>query len=123
VPRHRNRQHATHELTCIRTTTDDPAYGEEPTVTEETVVDAEPVEYDSGGTSYVRGSTGERVGRTPTVSGRGWLAEVLEEGDTVTLDPLDSDLPTLSDLEIRGVDIGFNRRARAGSAEIELEQH
>jgi hypothetical protein len=123
VPRHRTRQHATHELTCIRTTTDDPAYGEEPTVTEERVVDAEPVEYDSGGTSYIRGSAGERVGRTPTVSGRGWLAEVLEEGDTVRLEPLDSDLPTLSDLEIRGVDIGFNRRARAGSAEIELEQH
>lgn len=141
MPRHRSRQFATHELTAERegevdcsgdgdcpegSTCDDGTcvddYGTPITRTQD-VVEDEPVEYDSGGTSFVRGSTGERVSRTPTISGRGALVGILEEGDLVTLTPL-PDAPVTDELDglaVASIDGDYARRARVGTATIELE--
>lgn len=141
MPRHRNRQHATHELTVERegelsctadgdcpegSTCDDgtcvDAYGT-PVTGSSTVLTDEPVEYDSGGTSFVRASTGERVERTPTITGRGGLIADVEEGDHVTLTPLPQ-APSgeeLTGLAIASIDGDYGRRARVGKTTIELE--
>lgn len=87
------------------------------------IIANEPVRYDSGGTSYVRTTTGERVERVPTITGRGAVGEQVREGDTVTLTPLDPTATELSDLEVRGIDIAYHRRAHAGWVTLELEQH
>ena len=143
MPRHRTRQHATHELTVDREDTiecsgdgdcpDDStcdldegvcvdAYGT-PKTTEREVLSGKIVEFDSGGTSFVRGSTGERVERTPTISGRGDLAELIEEGDRVTLNPLaeSGGGPTITDLAVASIDVNYGRRARPAGTTIELE--
>lgn len=119
--RHRSRQNATHLLSAER----DEQIGEDeygtPTFDTVDVLDDEPVELDEGGTSFVRESSGERVRRAPKISGRGDLADELEEGDVVTLDPLAPDAPVLSDLEIRRIVRDYGRRSRAGRVTIELE--
>lgn len=142
MPRHRSWQYATHTLTAKRegeiecsddgdcpkgsTCSEDGVcvddYGTPITGTSD-VVNSEPVEYDSGGTSFVRGSTGERVSRTPTISGRGALVGLLEEGDLVTLTPLPDDGPgeELTGLAVASIDGDYARRARVGTATIELE--
>lgn len=121
MPRHRTRQDATHLLSAERETqTGEDDYGA-PTYGTETVLEDEPVEFDAGGMSYVRGSTGERVTQAPTVSGRGALARLLEPGDTVTLDPLDPDDQTTTSLEVIRIVSEYTGWARSGSVVIELE--
>lgn len=142
MPRHRNRQHATHELTVERegeipcsgdgdcpegsTCGSDgvcvDGYGT-PLTGSTTVVDDEPVEYDSGGTSFVRGSTGERVSRAPTITGRGGLIGDVEEGDIVTLTPLPPNPvgEVIDDLAVASINPDYGRRARVGKTTIELE--
>jgi hypothetical protein len=100
-----------------------PTYGTVDVIGGDADHDPEPVRYDSGGTSYVRGDTGARIERAASVTGRPALARLLDEGDTVALDPLNPDASGLSDLEVRGINTGHGRRARAKRATIELEQH
>jgi hypothetical protein len=120
--RHRTRQKATHELTAERdVATGEDEYGSPTYGDTETVLTDERVELDTGGTSFVRESTGERVQRAPTVAGRGELAALLEEGDTVTLTPLADGGVELSDLEVRSIDVEYGRRARVGETTVELE--
>lgn len=145
MPRHRSRTHATHDLkaerfgevpcsadsdcpdgtvcdleagVCVDMSGYDP--GGTPIQEEFTVLSGEKVEYDSGGTSFIRTSTGERVQRAPTISGRGELVELLEEGDNLTLTPLDESASTLSGLEIRSINTETGRWSRVGTVEIEL---
>lgn len=142
MPRHKNREQATHALKAEREGTiecsadgdcpGDSTCGEDgvcvdaygtPKPGQSVVVDGEPVEYDSGGTSFIRGSTGERVRHSPRITGRGKLATMVEEGDVVTLTPLadSGGGPTIDDLAVVEVDANFGRRARVGQARIELE--
>ncbi|WP_323192415.1 hypothetical protein [Halostella sp. PRR32] len=121
MARHRNRQRATHTLAATREEQVDEGDHGDPIYDTVDIVEGEPVQFDSGGTSFVRGDTGERVERTPTVEGRGALADLLQEGDDVTLRPAAPGASTLSGLEVVSIDADYGRRARAGSATIELE--
>lgn len=145
MPRHRSRTRATHTLTATRfgevpcsadsdcpegTVCDleagvcvDPdgyGVGGTPITDEFTVLSGEEVEYDSGGTSFVRTATGNRVERAPTIEGRGELAGLLAEGDDVKLVPVVESAEQLSGLEIRSIDTDYGRWSRVGTATIEL---
>ena len=99
-------------------------YGEKPSG-EATVLDDEPVEYEPETTAYIRPASGERVQRAPKIIGRGALAEQVQEGDVLTLEPMadSGGGPTLSDLEATGINPDYGRRARVGRTEIEVEQN
>ncbi|EMA38470.1 dickkopf-related protein [Halococcus hamelinensis] len=145
MPRHRNRQSATHYLTVerdgeqeITCSVDDECppgyhcengicvdgYGDKPSG-ETTVLDDEPVEYEPETTAYIRTGSGERVQRAPKIGGRGALAELVQEGDALTLTPMadSGGGATLTNLEATGIDPEYGRRARVGRTAIELEQN
>lgn len=142
MPRHRSRQQATHRLTAEREgeiscssdggCPDDYTCGEDgvcvdaygsPITDQSEVVSDEPVEYEGEGTTYVHGSTGERVTRAPRIIGRAGLTEMIEEGDLVTLTPLAQDAPSseITGLAVTSIKPEFDGWARAGSVAIELE--
>ena len=143
MPRHRNRQSATHyltverdgELTCSVDTDCPPGFHcvdgtcvddyDTPATGEQTVLEGEPVEYEPATTTYIRTESGERVQRAPKVVGRGALAEQVQEGDVLTLEPMadSGGGATLSDLEATGINPDYGRRARVGRTEIEVEQN
>lgn len=125
---HRASTRSTHLLTATRRqqTTDsngDPVEDDlgEPIYEHQAVVTDAPVRYTPSGTAYVRGDTGERVRRNPTVRGRSRLAADLQEGDTVTLTPQGEVTESLGEFEIVAVDGSYGRRVRPSHAVIELE--
>lgn len=144
MPRHRSRQNATHELTATRETDEIPCDSDEgcprgtscdldsgvcvdgygtPVPGSTTVIEAEEVEYKSVSVAYIRGDTGERERRAATISGRGALAEILNEGDDVKLVPLDEKASEITGMEVRAIITGddeYGRRSRVGSVTIEL---
>ena len=138
---HRQTQRATHRLTATRSggtaTCDvdadcpegsecvdgvcvDPLSGEPIDGDDETVLDAVPVRFRSGGTEFVRAETGERVERSDTVTGGRELL-VIEEGDSIDLDALDNGREAIENVEVRGVEPHEGRHGRVSSVTIELE--
>lgn len=118
---HRAATNATHYLTVERreqTGTDD---YDSPIYDTTAVLQDEPVEYRPAGKSYVRGDTGERVRRSPSIKGRAGLLEDVQEGDDVTLTPIGGDGPTIDGLEARAVNPNYGRGAAPTTIEIELE--
>lgn len=121
---HRSRTYPTHTLTAERRAesgTDE--FGEPIFDDTTTPVEDEPVRYRPAGTGFVRQDTGERVTRLPTVTGRRGLVEELQEGDDVTLTPLDADIDEVDgqQFEIVSVEGRYGRRAGPGIAVIALE--
>ena len=120
---HRSRSRSTHYLTATRRTesneTDE--YGQPLPGTDETVIQDEPVQYRPNGTSFVRAESGERVERNPTVKGRGTLAFELQEGDSITLTPLEDSGSEISGLEVVGIDPQYGRRKHPDHTIVELE--
>lgn len=86
-----------------------------------TVLEGEPVRYRSGGTSYVRGDTGERVQEAPTVVGRGALAEQIREGDVVSLDPMAPGAAGIERVEVTSIKTAIGRGVGAEQTTLELE--
>lgn len=115
------RTHPTHELTAEREEqVDTDEYGS-PIYETVTVVENEPVRYRERGTSLTRTETGERIERTPRITGHPGLVSDLEEGDTLTLSPIDEDQRTLEGLEVRSLDAKYGRGATPRLTLIELE--
>ena len=120
---HRSTSRSTHLLTATRETESDQLdeYDQPLPGTDETVITDEPVQYRPNGTQYQRTETGDRVDRNPEVRGRGTLAFELQEGDDITLDPLDESGSEISGFEVVGIDPIYGRRKHPKAAVIELE--
>lgn len=120
---HRARQRSTHRLTARRRQQTDTDAAGEPQYSRVPVLTDEAVRFNPGGTAYVRTDSGERVQRTPTVRGRASLVEALEEGDRITLTPMDASIDDSdgAEYEIVAVNGVYGRRGRALEATIELE--
>lgn len=96
------------------------AYGSPTQTGTELVLENEPVRYQPGGTEYVRGETGERVRTAPTVTGRDRLS-VIREGDSITLEPSDTDADAIEGVEVVSINETYGRGARSALVSIELE--
>lgn len=119
---HRATTHVTHFLTAKRrqeASTDELG---EPVYDHVEVLTDEPVRYQPAGTSFERGDSGERVARNPTATGQRALVDELQEGDDVTLTPIDADVDEVAgaSFEVVSVEGRYGRRAGPGLAVAEL---
>lgn len=122
MARHRQRTRATHELTARRREQTDTDELGSPIYNESTVLEDILVRFDAGGTAFVREDSGERIQRSPTISGPATQLGDLRAGDRVELDPLVDDGWAVDGLEVRSVTPTYGRRARASTLTVELER-
>jgi len=121
VARRDLRRKATHTLTAKRTTISDASYDSPPTETETEVVSGEDVRLLTSGTDLQRTETGERIAEAPALRGLPELADSLQEGDVVSLSPIDGGTAH-DEIEVRGVEERHGPQGERIKTHVELEE-
>jgi hypothetical protein len=121
VARRDLRRKATHTLTAKRTTISDASYDSPPTETETEVVSGEDVRLLTSGTDLQRTETGERIAEAPALRGLPELADNLQEGDVVSLSPIDGGTAH-DEIEVRGVEERHGPQGERIKTHVELEE-
>lgn len=123
MTRHRLHQRATHRMYAIRNVADgEDSYGSPTHGTTVPVVSREPVVFESGGRSWVRTESGERVQRSPSVTCRSHVLDELQEGDVVSLVPIVGESGRHYDVEVASIEPVYGpRQSRVNAVEVELD--